>query len=130
MLTRYLPLVVLPRLEWWGSFGLWKLIDGLVQNEDVRLSDDAGHYCCDFLFYTGLVEYWRRRKEGTSGEDAPVAFLHVPGETEEEDVKRGVRVAEGLIRALVETRWGKDKVGGGIVSNVADGLVNMFGRRM
>ena len=82
-----------------------------MQDEDVRLSDDAGRYLCDFVFYTGLVEYWRRRKEGEDGEDAPVVFLHVPGETEDKNIRSGVRVAEGLIKALVETRWGRGKGG-------------------
>ena len=78
-----------------------------LQDEDVRPSGDAGRYLCDFIFYTGLVEYWRRDPEG----DLPVVFLHVPGAAEEEDVERGTRVTAGLIRALVENKRAKMKAG-------------------
>lgn len=71
----------------------------------MRLSCDAGRYLCDFTFYTGLVEYWRRDPGG----DLPVVFLHVPGGVEREDVERGQRVTVGLIRALVENRLAKGK---------------------
>ncbi|MCJ1405051.1 hypothetical protein MMC11_008277 [Xylographa trunciseda] len=63
----------------------------------LRLSTDAGHYLCEFIYYTGLVEYWRRDPEG----ERPVMFLHVPKGLEEEDVDKGRRVAEGLIQAVV-----------------------------
>lgn len=75
----------------------WK--SGLV-NEDIRSSDDAGRYLCDFIYYTSLVEYWRRDPTGAR----PVMFLHVPGGSFEDDVDRGTRVTLGLIAALVESR--------------------------
>ena len=82
----------------------WKA--GLVE-EDLRPSDDPGHYLCDFIYYTSLVEHWRRDLEGSR----PVMFFHVPGGHGEEDLRRGRRVALGLIQALV---WSlkKDDPGG------------------
>ncbi|MCJ1281726.1 hypothetical protein MMC26_001048 [Xylographa opegraphella] len=65
----------------------------------LRLSTDAGHYLCEFIYYTGLLEYWRRDRKG----EMPVLFLHVPKGVEVEDVDRGRRVAEGLIQAVVGT---------------------------
>ncbi|MCJ1306053.1 hypothetical protein MMC08_008871 [Hypocenomyce scalaris] len=72
-------------------------------DEDVRLSSDAGRYLCDFIYYAGLVEYWRRDPEG----HLPVVFLHVPGGNEEEDLERGRRVTLELIGALVDSRMAK-----------------------
>lgn len=72
----------------------------LVQKEDLRSSDDPGYYLCDFIYYTSLVEYWRRDPNGPR----PVMFLHVPGGYEKEDVERGRQVTLGLISALVESR--------------------------
>lgn len=74
------------------------------QNEDIRPSSDAGHYLCDFTYYTSLVEYWRRNPQG----ERPVMFFHVPGGAEEKDVERGRRVALGLIAALV-ANWMKGR---------------------
>ena len=76
----------------------------------LRLSNDAGHYLCEFIYYTSLLEYWRREPKGVSKGERPVVFLHVPGQAEEEDLKRGGIVAIGLIKALVETREGMGKV--------------------
>jgi pyroglutamyl-peptidase len=66
-------------------------------DDDVRPSDDAGRYLCDFALYTALSEYWVRDMS------PPVTFLHVPGETTDEDLKAGKRVAEGLLRAMVDS---------------------------
>lgn len=66
------------------------------QNKDLRISTDAGHYLCDFIYFTSLVEYWHRSPNGPR----PVVFLHVPGGFENKDVESGRAVALGLIRAL------------------------------
>ncbi|MCJ1384304.1 hypothetical protein MMC17_007420 [Xylographa soralifera] len=76
---------------------VWRRWRGGVPDLPLRLSTDAGHYLCEFIYYTGLVEYWRRDSEG----ERPVLFLHVPKGVEAEDVDRGRRVAEGLIQAVV-----------------------------
>ncbi|PGH19233.1 hypothetical protein AJ80_04098 [Polytolypa hystricis UAMH7299] len=62
---------------------------------DVRLSDDAGRYLCEFITYTSLA---RALREGHKG---AVVFLHVPGWTDEDSVETGRDVAVALVRALV-----------------------------
>lgn len=64
---------------------------------DVRPSNDAGRYLCDFIYYTSLVEYWRRDPDVK----APAMFLHVPGRIEDMDIETGRKVALGLIGAMV-----------------------------
>ena len=72
----------------------WK--SGLV-NMDLRPSNNAGHYLCDFIYYACMLEYWRREPS----EQRPCMFLHVPSGLEEEDIRRGKEAALGLITALV-----------------------------
>ena len=72
------------------------LILPIHQDQDLRISTDAGHYLCDFIYFTSLVEYWRRNPNGPR----PVIFLHVPGRYENEDVESGRAVTVGLIKAL------------------------------
>lgn len=64
---------------------------------DVRPSSDAGRYLCDFIYYTSLVEYWRKDSKAM----APVMFLHVPGNSGDYDIEMGRKVALGLIGAMV-----------------------------
>ena len=72
----------------------WK--SGLV-SVDLRPSNNAGHYLCDFIYYACMLEYWRREPMG----QRPCMFLHVPSGLEEEDIQRGRNVALGLIAAIV-----------------------------
>ncbi|KAL8719460.1 MAG: hypothetical protein Q9225_003531 [Loekoesia sp. 1 TL-2023] len=76
-----------------------KLKPGFDVNDgvDVRPSDDAGRYMCEFIYYTSLVEYWRR----DPNMKAPVMFLHVPGRIEDLDIETGRKVTLGLIGAMV-----------------------------
>ncbi|EFQ96857.1 hypothetical protein MGYG_08777 [Nannizzia gypsea CBS 118893] len=64
---------------------------------DVRLSHDAGHYLCEYIYYTSLSMAW--------GENRPRAalFLHVPGWTDKASVEMGADVVVGLVRAMVES---------------------------
>lgn len=62
---------------------------------DVRLSDDVGNYVCGFQYYVSLLEMQKR----TGRRDT--VFLHVPYLESLEEIQIGVRVTEGLIRALV-----------------------------
>lgn len=39
-----------------------------------EVSDDAGHYCCDFIYYASLAQAKRNAEEG--GKMTPVQFLH------------------------------------------------------
>ncbi|KAK2743306.1 hypothetical protein FQN55_007502 [Onygenales sp. PD_40] len=74
-------------LKTWRSF--------LPETADVRLSEDAGRYLCEFIFYTSLAQAWGE------GRDRSVVFLHVPGRTDEESVEEGREVAVALVKTLV-----------------------------
>ena len=68
------------------------------QDLDVRPSEDAGRYLCDFIYYSSLAELWKR------DEERRVVFLHVPVESDEAAIARGREVLIELIRALVQSR--------------------------
>ena len=63
----------------------------------VRMSGDAGRFLCDFVFFESLSVRWKEGRDRVG----KVCFLHVPGETDEGSVLRGVRVAEAAIRSVV-----------------------------
>ncbi|KAL1960092.1 hypothetical protein VTO42DRAFT_264 [Malbranchea cinnamomea] len=67
----------------------------LPDQTDVRLSDEAGRYLCEFIYYTSLARALQ------AGRDRNVVFLHVPGWTDEMSVERGKNVVIALIKALV-----------------------------
>ncbi|KAL3419070.1 pyroglutamyl peptidase [Phlyctema vagabunda] len=64
---------------------------------DVRPSEDAGHYLCDFIYYSSLAYLTKKN------EDKRVVFLHVPVQADPMSVRRGTEVAIELIRALVQS---------------------------
>ncbi|KZO94225.1 peptidase C15, pyroglutamyl peptidase I-like protein [Calocera viscosa TUFC12733] len=58
--------------------------------QNSRVSDDAGHYCCDFIYYCSLAESVRLG----AGKGSKVQFMHIPppGKPYEvEDVTQAVR---------------------------------------
>lgn len=88
-------------------------------NAECRLSEDAGHYLCDYIYYNSLAWYGRKNKSLTGGDvtDRPVVFLHVPAESNSYILQRGRAVAIALIEAMVEhwcssrkheARWSPD----------------------
>ncbi|KAL9600737.1 MAG: hypothetical protein Q9219_002978 [cf. Caloplaca sp. 3 TL-2023] len=85
---------------------VWRRWKSELVGIDVRTSNDAGRYLCDFIYYASLVEYWRRNP----GMKAPVMFLHVPGKIEELDIEIGRKVTLGLIGAMVGSAM-RDKGG-------------------
>ena len=72
--------------------------------EDLRVSEDAGMFLCEFIYFTSLVEYWRH----DTGGPRPVLFLHVPDGQDEADLKRGRKITLGLLEALVESLRSKE----------------------
>ena len=76
---------------------VWRRWKSRLTNLDLRPSNNAGHYLCDFTYYACMLEYWRRQPRGPR----PCMFLHVPSGLEEKDIERGREVALGLIYALV-----------------------------
>jgi pyroglutamyl-peptidase len=67
------------------------------QETDVRVSEDAGRYLCDFIYFSSLA-YLTKKKE-----EKRVVFLHVPVETEERHIAMGIEATIELIRAIVQS---------------------------
>ncbi|KAJ5935193.1 Peptidase C15 pyroglutamyl peptidase I [Penicillium verhagenii] len=65
---------------------------------DLRISHDAGHYLCDFIYYTSMALATQQ------GQDRNILFFHVPGASEDADIKRGREITLALIKAMV-TCW-------------------------
>lgn len=69
---------------------------------DVRVSEDAGRYLCDFIYYSSLAELTKK------GEEKRALFFHVPVDVSEKAVRTGVEATLELIRAVVQSgRVGK-----------------------
>lgn len=77
-------------LETWKSFA--------PKDMDLRVSNDAGRYLCEFIFYTSLARAYLERR------DRSVVFLHVPASHDDHDIEQGKQAALALIKALV-TCW-------------------------
>ena len=84
---------------------VWRRWKSGLMNVDLRPSNNAGHYLCDFIYYASMLEYWRREPRG----QRPCMFLHVPSGLEEEDIRRGREAALGLITALVASEMAGDR---------------------
>ncbi len=82
----------------------WK---SAVAAENVRLSDDAGKYLCDYIFYASMLEYWLQDPSG----ERPCGFLHVPGSAQPEDIVRGTQVALAAITAILESLMARKREG-------------------
>lgn len=74
--------------------------DGLGGKVDLGLSDDAGLFLCEFIYFSSL-RYFERRGEDNGGADTKVVFLHIPAEAHRDDLCRAKEVVVGLVRALV-----------------------------
>jgi pyrrolidone-carboxylate peptidase len=68
---------------------------------DVRISEDAGRYLCDFIYFSSLAHLLKK------DEERRVVFLHVPVESDENAVQTGTEVTLELIRALVQSMQAK-----------------------
>ncbi|KAJ5160793.1 uncharacterized protein N7482_007797 [Penicillium canariense] len=79
---------------------MWKSL--APENLDLRISQDPGHYLCDFIFYTSLSLAKQQ------GADRNTLFLHVPGASEDADIERGREIALALIKTMV-TCWIDEK---------------------
>ena len=63
----------------------------------MRISEDAGRYLCDFIYYSSLAHLTKKE------EKRRVVFLHVPVDSNTEAIKTGIEVTLELIRALVQS---------------------------
>ncbi|KAI1350132.1 putative pyroglutamyl peptidase type I [Xylaria sp. FL0043] len=71
------------------------------KNLDLRVSEDAGHYLCDFIYFSSLAHLWKQQR------DKKVVFFHVPLHSDPDSLKRGVELVLTLIRSLVESELEK-----------------------
>ncbi|KAI0526060.1 hypothetical protein F5B22DRAFT_267036 [Xylaria bambusicola] len=73
------------------------------KNLDLRVSEDAGHYLCDFIYFSSLAHLWKQQRA------KKVVFLHVPLHSDAESLKRGVELVLTLIRSIVESELEREK---------------------
>jgi len=76
---------------------IWRRWRIALPNTDVRISEDAGRYLCDFIYFSSLAHLEIQKEERR------VTFLHVPVDVGDVAVKTGVSVAVELIRAMVQS---------------------------
>ncbi|KAL2136295.1 hypothetical protein VTI74DRAFT_4530 [Chaetomium olivicolor] len=73
---------------------------------DLRISEDAGHYLCDFIYFSSLAHLYK------AGQERKVLFLHVPSDASEYSVNTGRELLLQLVRSVVESevaRKGREK---------------------
>lgn len=83
---------------------------------DLRISEDAGHYLCDFIYYSSLAELYNKGMREGEGEGEgewegrkKVIFLHVPSDASEGAVLRGRELLLQLVRGVVESELERKK---------------------
>ncbi|KAL1876424.1 hypothetical protein VTK73DRAFT_9290 [Phialemonium thermophilum] len=64
---------------------------------DVRISEDAGRYLCDFIYFSSLAHLWKAK------EFRRVVFLHVPADMSDKALTTGREIALQLIRSIIES---------------------------
>ncbi|RAL61635.1 hypothetical protein DID88_002704 [Monilinia fructigena] len=67
---------------------------------DTRISEDAGNFLCDFIYYTSLAHRYKQHRPNKA------MFLHVPAGSDHEFIQKGVKITIELIRAMVESDLG------------------------
>lgn len=89
-------------LRRWQSIILGLPEDSAGFDADCRPSHDAGHYLCDYTYFSSLAWYGRRSGSVDGGKppDRPVLFLHVPADSDEQTLARGRVVTMALIEAM------------------------------
>ncbi|ETS87689.1 hypothetical protein PFICI_01517 [Pestalotiopsis fici W106-1] len=71
--------------------------DGGESGPELRISEDPGHYLCDFIYFTSLAHLYKQHRTRN------VLFLHVPASGTAESVQTGTELATQLLRAMVES---------------------------
>ena len=85
---------------------VWNRWQREVPAEDVRTSHDAGRYLCEFMFFTSMLEQWRKE----NGRICSI-FCHLPPGSGAADLERGKRVVLALIAAVVRSKTGSEEGG-------------------
>ena len=68
----------------------------MYQGIEVRASDNAGMYICEYQLYSSQAVLAKRK------DFARAVFLHTPAAKEGKHIEKGVLVAVALIKALVD----------------------------
>ncbi|KYK58182.1 pyroglutamyl peptidase type I [Drechmeria coniospora] len=90
-----LPDEITTELDLDDVLGRWK--EHSAEDMDLRISEDAGRYLCDFIYYSSLSTLSRQKRP------RKVVFFHVPCEASEKDISQGRELALNLIRSIVES---------------------------
>ena len=64
---------------------------------DLRISEDAGRYLCDYIYFSSLAHLEK------AGEEKRVLFLHVPSDSSERSIEIGRELVLQLVRSVVES---------------------------
>jgi pyrrolidone-carboxylate peptidase len=73
------------------------LADTTQKHMDLRISEDAGHYLCDFIYFSSLAHLYK------AGERRRVLFLHVPSDASEHSIATGRELLLQLVRSVAES---------------------------
>ncbi|KAK1829517.1 hypothetical protein QBC39DRAFT_435529 [Podospora conica] len=68
----------------------------VLQDHNMRISDNASHNLCEWFFYNSLAEGVKR------GKPRHVAFIHVPPGQSEAELKAGVEIWQSFIGTLAD----------------------------
>jgi len=84
---------------------IWRRWRVALQDTDVRVSEDAGRYLCDFIYFSSLAHLEKH------GEEKRVVFFHVPVDVDEKSIQTGIDTIVELIRAMVQSGRMRNLVG-------------------
>lgn len=70
---------------------------------DLRISEDAGHYLCDFIYFSSLAHLYK------AGRRRKVLFLHVPSDASEHGIAIGREILLQLVRSVVESELARGR---------------------
>ncbi|KAK4132272.1 peptidase C15, pyroglutamyl peptidase I-like protein [Trichocladium antarcticum] len=71
-------------------------------NMDLRISEDAGHYLCDFIYFSSLAHLYK------AGAKRKVLFLHVPSDASQHSIALGRELLLQLVRSVVASEMARD----------------------
>ena len=96
-----LPEVLHPAVDVMRVLRYWDKALGM--KEDVRVSEDAGRYLCEFIYWCSLAHCEVQRNKGEEVDKrGKVLFLHVPGEADGPAINKGVDIVVALCKAIAE----------------------------
>lgn len=79
-------------------------VDRSPKDQKLRISNDAGHYLCDFIYYSSQAHLYKQQRP------RKVVFMHVPASASKQQVSTGMELALNLIRSIVESELSGENV--------------------